>query len=192
MSQREDLLAAAKQCLTVQGYARTTARDLAAASGANLSSIGYHFGSKDQLMLLAMVELMNDWGAAIGDATQSIPDGSPAEHFAARWAVLIDILRRDNGIAIANFEAFAQLARSASLRETVKGLYVGARLRLVESYLPEALGLPEPLRRSIGSVMLAIIPGIMAQILVDPDGAPTAEDLTAAFLGIGRALEDDR
>ena len=36
MGHREDLLTAARQCLEDKGYARTTARDLVAASGTNL------------------------------------------------------------------------------------------------------------------------------------------------------------
>ncbi|MGW4249734.1 helix-turn-helix domain-containing protein [Nocardia sp. NPDC004722] len=42
MGTREDLLAAAKQCLATRGYARTTVRDIVAASGANLAAINYH------------------------------------------------------------------------------------------------------------------------------------------------------
>ena len=40
MSHREDLLAGAVQCLREKGYAHTTARDIVAASGTNLASIG--------------------------------------------------------------------------------------------------------------------------------------------------------
>ena len=41
MGHREDLLEGAKRCLYEKGYARTTARDIVAASGTNLASIGY-------------------------------------------------------------------------------------------------------------------------------------------------------
>ncbi|MEE2048041.1 helix-turn-helix domain-containing protein, partial [Nocardiopsis tropica] len=56
MSQRDDLLAGARKCLVEKGYGKTTARDIAAASGAHLASIGYHFGSKDNLMNAAVLE----------------------------------------------------------------------------------------------------------------------------------------
>ena len=42
MSHKEDLLAGAVACLREKGYAHTTARDIVAASGTNLASIGYH------------------------------------------------------------------------------------------------------------------------------------------------------
>ena len=56
MGHREQLLEGAKQCLLTKGYARTTARDLVAASGTNLASIGDHYGSKDALMNQALFE----------------------------------------------------------------------------------------------------------------------------------------
>src|SRR5687767_6688051 len=55
ISHREDLIEGAIKCLRTKGYARTTARDIAAASGAGLASIGYHFGSKDALLAKALL-----------------------------------------------------------------------------------------------------------------------------------------
>ncbi|MDA0568050.1 TetR/AcrR family transcriptional regulator [Streptomonospora sp. S1-112] len=87
MGHREDLLAAAKRCLRERGYARVTARDLVAESGTNLASIGYHFGSKDELLSAALIEMVGDWadaleagllaeGAESADSTGSAPDGA--------------------------------------------------------------------------------------------------------------------
>jgi len=50
MGHREDLLAGAVRCLREKGYAHTTARDIVAASGTNLASIGYHYGSTKALL----------------------------------------------------------------------------------------------------------------------------------------------
>ena len=55
MSHREDLLAGAVQCLREKGYAHTTARDIVAASGTNLASIGYHYGSTKALLNAAVL-----------------------------------------------------------------------------------------------------------------------------------------
>jgi hypothetical protein len=38
------------------------ARDLVAASGTNLASIGYHFGSKEALLQTALLEASAEWG----------------------------------------------------------------------------------------------------------------------------------
>jgi AcrR family transcriptional regulator len=59
---REALLAGARQCLFEPGYARTTARDIAAAAGVSLAAIGYHFGSKEALLNAAIIEATIEWG----------------------------------------------------------------------------------------------------------------------------------
>src|SRR5213592_4977289 len=58
---RDLLLEAAKRLLRDKGYARTTARDLVAASGTNLASIGYHFGSKEALLNEAIGDAFEEW-----------------------------------------------------------------------------------------------------------------------------------
>ena len=77
MGNREALLAGAKRCLIEKGYARTTARDIAAASGVSLAAIGYHFGSKDALMNQAIYEFVGEWG----DEVQRDAAGGLAELF---------------------------------------------------------------------------------------------------------------
>src|SRR6266702_1376373 len=58
---REQLLAAARRLLEDKCYAHITARDLVAASGTNLASIGYHFGSKAALLNAAIEAAFTDW-----------------------------------------------------------------------------------------------------------------------------------
>jgi len=53
MGHKEDLLEGAQRCLLAKGFVRTTARDIVAESGTNLASIGYHYGSKDALLVQA-------------------------------------------------------------------------------------------------------------------------------------------
>lgn len=67
MGHREDLLAGARRCLEERGYARTTARDLVAASGTNLASIGYHFGSKEALLNEAIAASFEEWAQRVHD-----------------------------------------------------------------------------------------------------------------------------
>ncbi len=62
MSHREDLLDGAVRCLREKGYAQTTARDIVAASGTNLASIGYHYGSTKALLNAAVRRAMDDFG----------------------------------------------------------------------------------------------------------------------------------
>ena len=74
-SNREQLLEGALQCLRTKGYSRTTARDIAGASGANLASIGYHFGSKEALLNAAMIRLLEQRNRQVGRLATSAGDG---------------------------------------------------------------------------------------------------------------------
>ena len=68
MGHREDLLVGAVRCLREKGYAHTTARDIVAASGTNLASIGYHYGSTKALLNAAVITAMEDFGAEMAKA----------------------------------------------------------------------------------------------------------------------------
>src|SRR5262252_2857415 len=86
MGNREALLAGAKRCLIEKGYAATTARDIAAASGVSLAAIGYHFGSKDALLNQAVFESIGEWGQDLQDtlaAAGPVTGEQPLAHFEA-------------------------------------------------------------------------------------------------------------
>src|SRR5258707_8772719 len=68
ISHREQLLEGAIECLRTKGYARTTARDIAAAANANLASIGYHFGSTEALVNAAVARTCDDGPTCRGHA----------------------------------------------------------------------------------------------------------------------------
>src|ERR1700689_3468403 len=80
---REDLLAGAVACLREKGYARTTARDIVAASGTNLGSIGYHYGSTKALLNAAVLAAIGEWGAQLAGAMAAGID--PAAPFPRRF-----------------------------------------------------------------------------------------------------------
>jgi AcrR family transcriptional regulator len=52
-----------------------TRRDLMAASGTNLGSIGYHFGSREALLNQALEELCTGWTELLASGG-SVPDGA--------------------------------------------------------------------------------------------------------------------
>src|SRR5215472_4877077 len=62
---RTRLLAAARELLRERDYGTITARDLVAASGTNLGSIGYHFGSKEALLNEAIGLALEEWADTI-------------------------------------------------------------------------------------------------------------------------------
>src|SRR5690242_21154874 len=91
MGHRDALLAGARKCLYEKGYARTTARDIVAASGTNLASIGYHYGSKEALLNLALFEAVGEAADELqhGMAADLGPGATPVDRFGAFWRHLL-------------------------------------------------------------------------------------------------------
>jgi AcrR family transcriptional regulator len=188
MGHREELLASAKRCLSERGYARTTARDLVEASNTNLASIGYHFGSKEALLNEAMKEAIEDWGRELGQslAAELDPDATPMERFVATWARFIESLATHRVLWIGTIEAVAQAERSSEVRT-----FLGDSLERGREGLPVLfrIGPVAPAEQhAVGSVLQALTTGVGMQWLVDPQRAPSAEELAVGLEAIARDL----
>jgi AcrR family transcriptional regulator len=183
MGNREDLLAAAKRCLYDKGYARTTARDIAAASGVSLAAIGYHFGSKEALLNAARIQAIGEWADELGRglATDIDPDATPMERFEATWARMIELFDAHRPLWTASFEMLAQIEDAPEVRAAVADAQQRARLGLAALFHHLDPTLDERLAWAVGSFYLALLPGVMAQWLIDPEHAPSARDLADAL-----------
>ena len=191
MGHREDLLAGAVRCLQEKGYARTTARDIVAASGTNLASIGYHYGSTQALLNAAVFKAMDDFGAEIEQIMRADGGlGGPVpERFERFWAHVIDSVRANPGVWAATFDVFSVAQRDPEVRAAVaQGLEDGRALWASALY---GLGDGQPVARAVGSLHQALLSGVLVQLLVDPDHAPSAADLTAALQAITQQFSSD-
>ncbi|OLZ58645.1 TetR/AcrR family transcriptional regulator [Amycolatopsis keratiniphila] len=162
MGQREDLLDGAKRCLIERGYAHTTARDITAASGANLGSIGYHFGSKEALMNEAMIELSTE----VVERLRESEDAS----LTSTWQGLVDSFTEQRDLWTAVLETATQAIRFPELRERLADAQDEGR-----KVLGERLSATDA--DAAGAVQFALIAGVMMQHLVAPDRAPGAETI---------------
>src|SRR5436190_13708892 len=97
-SHREQLLEGAIECLRTKGYARTTARDIAAAADANLASIGYHFGSKEALLDEAVAKLCEGSVQRMGEAAFAEEEDAPLARVAASWVAMLKSFQGSDGI----------------------------------------------------------------------------------------------
>ncbi|MFE5332746.1 TetR/AcrR family transcriptional regulator [Embleya sp. NPDC056575] len=179
MGHREDLLAGAKRCLYEKGYMRTTARDIVAASGTNLGSIGYHYGSKDALMQQALLESIEGWGDELSAAlTEAVgAETVPLERFEAIWARVIDLMESHRMMWAANFEVLAHLDELPEIHKVLGAAQDAGRSGLASIFL----GVPEEgdehLTRTVGSLCQALLVGVVSQWMFAPDTAPTGRDL---------------
>jgi AcrR family transcriptional regulator len=194
MGNREDLLEAAKRCLYEKGYARTTARDIAAASGVSLAAIGYHFGSKDALLNAARIQAIEEWNDELGRAlaADTDPDATPIERFEAIWTHILELFAAHRPLWMASFEMLAQLDQAPEVREAVAAAQQRARLGLASLFHHLDPTLDERSAWAVGSFYLALLPGVMAQWLIDPDHAPSGRDLAEALRAIVADVGADR
>ncbi|MFG2529952.1 TetR/AcrR family transcriptional regulator [Streptomyces sp. NPDC048516] len=187
MGHREDLLEGAKRCLLEKGYARTTARDIVAASGANLASIGYHYGSKDALMRQAFIASSEEWGASVVQAPATDDgaekaDADPLERFAAVWDAFLQRIGAEREFIAAQVEVLGLLPRDAALREAIGEVLPEGSEGLVAVFegVPDTEVDPEA-ARIVGSFYQALLTGLMVQSLLTPDAMPSGQDLAAAL-----------
>ncbi len=180
---REDLLAGAKRCLYEKGYARTTARDIAAAAGTSLASIGYHFRSTEALLNAALFEVIGEWGEEVERALSAAgeAEGGTVERFEQYWTRVIDSIATHRPIWAATFEVLAQIDRVPEMRRAIAdGLQDG---RLVWASLLQGIdaAADEKEAQAVGSFYQALLSGVLVQWLVDPERAPSARDLADAL-----------
>ena len=182
MSHREELLAAARRLLETQGYARITARDLVAESGTNLASIGYHFGSKEGLLNEAIGTVFDEWTEQLAAIAMADPNAAPLQRAQATWSALLANLPKRRALLLSYVEAMAQAERTPALREQFAGHYRAMRARvaqLVAESLGGAIAADDPRAAAIASWVIAVCDGLALQWLLDPDCAPSADDLNA-------------
>ncbi len=183
MGNREALLAGAKQCLYEKGYGRTTARDIAAASGVSLAAIGYHFGSKEALLNAALMQATEEWGDELERAlaTDIDPDATPIERFETVWTRVIESLAAHRPLWAAQFEIFAQIDRAPEIREFLADAQQQGRLGLASLLQSIDPAVDEGKARAVGGFYHALLSGVLVQWLTDPDSAPSGRDLADAL-----------
>jgi AcrR family transcriptional regulator len=180
---RERLVEGALSCLHERGYARTTARDIAAAADANLGSIGYHFGSKDALLTEAIRQGFNDWTEHIVGQVLESEAATPLERLRVSLAATTASFEEQRPLLLAFIEALAPAARSPELREQLAELYEEMRQGiglLVAASLGEDAGDPSPAARTLASALIAVCDGLVVQWLLDPERTPSGDDLADA------------
>jgi AcrR family transcriptional regulator len=193
MGHREALLDGARRCLLERGYARTTARDLVAASGTNLASIGYHFGSKEALLNGAMRQCFDEYIEQIARIVFADPGATPLQRVRTSWEVLVSTFEQYRPLQVAFVEALAQAAWVPELRTQLADCYERLRATVAEMVRASVSGLPDSTARHVASFLIAVYDGLQVQWLLDPQRAPTADDLMAALeVALPAALAAER
>ncbi|MFD0319258.1 TetR/AcrR family transcriptional regulator [Streptomyces flavalbus] len=185
MGNREKLLEAARQCLFAKGYERTTVRDLASAAGVSMAAIGYHFGSKEALLNQALFEALDSGGGAFGPSAGGGDLG-------ALWRRLIEAFSANQTFWVANLETVLRAQRDPELRaQMAAGMRQGRSGMAREVTGAAEAELSEETVRTLGSVQLALVSGLMMQHLTDPESAPSADEVLAGLRALAARLPDE-
>jgi AcrR family transcriptional regulator len=187
MGHREELLEGAAQCLYEKGFGRTTARDVVAASGTNLASIGYHFGSKDALLTEALLAATTAWGEELDHAlTATDTSADPQEHLEETWSRVVGLFSTQRRLWATHVEALAQAERLPELRSSLVEAQREVRegLALTFHTLPDDPEAADRRAHVLGVVYQALLTGVMVQWLLDPDSAPSGADIAEGLRAI--------
>ncbi|MEQ3551009.1 TetR/AcrR family transcriptional regulator [Pseudonocardia nematodicida] len=193
MGHREELLDGAAQCLYEKGFGRTTARDVVAASGTNLASIGYHFGSKDALLTEALQRATDAWGEELDRALAEPATGpsDPDRRVEETWGRVVSLFSTQRRLWATHVEALAQAERLPELRARLTEAQREVRegLALTFHTLPEDPAAADRRAHVLGAVYQALLTGVMVQWLLDPETAPTGVDIAEGLRAIAERAD---
>jgi AcrR family transcriptional regulator len=187
---RERLLEAAIVCLQEKGYARTTSRDLVAASGTNLASIGYHFESKERLLNIAVAEAFQRWLKPLVALAAEPGPATPLERLQRSVSGVLDTIEENRSLVAACLEAWAQMPRSDDLRAEMMTTYDDFH-RVIAATTRDAfaeIGASDVDADTIAALIMALFDGLLVQWQLDPERTPSAERMIEAAQGALAAL----
>ena len=164
VSNRSRLIDGTLRCLERLPPERVTARTIAEESGANLASIAYHFGSKDDLVTTAIITGLDRWLIEIAGRLDALAADAPAVRF-RRAAEVVAATRGDRTGLARNF--VAALAR-AQHDDRVRALLTTGFQRSRHD-VATALGLgQDQADLDAAGLVLALFNGLLLQVLLDP------------------------
>lgn len=191
MGNREDLLAGARKVIIERGVAKATARDIASAAGVSLAAIGYHFGSKDQLITEALADSL---GTAIGDSMeQKIREGSgvaPLAAFATMWNGMPAVFTENHDSMLASMENLVRVARSPESRKFFAQSLPGAYREMADALRAAHPQLSEDQAEAIGELYFVLVQGLGVLQTIAPDANLPDGDRLAQAVAALAGVED--
>lgn len=163
-SNRQLLLDGALRCLERLPVERVTARAIADECGANLASIGYHFGSKEDLITAAVIEGLDRWLAEVEQSLSEVRKGAPAERYRHARAVLVKTQRQHAGLVQNFFAAVAKAPHDPRVRERLAD-----GIRRTGPAIARLLDLgDDQAGMDAGALVLALFDGLQLRVMLDP------------------------
>jgi AcrR family transcriptional regulator len=183
-SNRSRLLEGTLRCLERLPPERVTARAIAKESQANVASIAYHFGSKDELVTEAVIAGLDRWLAEISRVLGDL-DGLERAARLERAGLVIDATRDlHTGLARNFLGALAKAQHDTRVRERLAEGFRTTRARVAELL---DLGSDQTGEDAAGLVH-SLFTGLLFQALLDPDLAIEGRRMSRAQARLRSAL----
>ncbi|HEV2780655.1 MAG TPA: TetR/AcrR family transcriptional regulator [Actinophytocola sp.] len=163
-SNRSALIDGTLRCLERLPPERITARAIAEESGANLASITYHFGSKDNLVTEAVIEGLDRWLADITTALEGLTATTPAARYREASAIIETTRPHHTGLARNFVGALAKAQHDPRIRALLAAGFHRTRPAIAELL---GLGSDQP-GVDAAALVLALFNGLLFQSLLDP------------------------
>jgi AcrR family transcriptional regulator len=183
-SNRSALVEGTLRCLERLPPERITARAIAEESGANLASIAYHFGSKDQLVTEAAIEGLDRWLEEVAAGLGELATEAPASRFRRAAEVVEASRQRHSGLAKNYVAALAKAQHEPRIRKRLAQGFREARPNVAGLL---GLGADEAGEDAAG-LALAMFHGLLYQVLLDPALAIDGERMHRAQARLARVL----
>jgi AcrR family transcriptional regulator len=183
-SNRHVLLEGALRCVERLPPERVTARAIASESGANIASIAYHFGSKDELVTEAVIAGLDRWLASIAQSLGELDELQPAARLGRASAVIDATRQRHLGLARNFLGALARAQHEPRIQQLLSEGFRSTRPRVAE-----LLGLGEDRAgRDAAGLLHSMFTGLLFQTLLDPDLAIEGKRMSQAQARLRTAL----
>jgi AcrR family transcriptional regulator len=185
-SNRSNLIEGTLRCLERLPPERITARAIAQESGANLASIGYHFGSKDKLVTEAVIEGLDRWLDEVATGVGDLGSEEPAARYRRAGEVIETTRRHHTGLAKNFLGALAKAQHDPRVRETL-----AAGFRRTRPNVAALLDLgADQAGQDAAGLVLAQFNGLLFQALLDPGLAIEGERMQRAQARLLTVLPD--
>ena len=185
MGNREDLLAGARRVIIARGVANATAREIAGEAGVSLAAIGYHFGSKEQLVTEALLDTLGTGiGDGMGDAIRQARDLPRLAGFAALWNRIPAVFAENRETLLASMENAVRMMRDPAALTRMQGAveegYRGVAEDLAEAY-PD---LTAEQALALAKLEFVLSQGLGLLWLLSPDGRIPDGDALATAVAV--------
>lgn len=175
------ILATAYECLSSNGYANVSLRNIADRAGVALSQLAYHYKNKETLFSEVIRLMMGRYLSEIESSLRSEPDARDRPAALVRY--FKELIREDPKLLRLFLDFTAQSMWVPSFREQLDGLF-NAITDMIEKNLPaetasdRILGHYSP--KSIAALVFGTLFGTSVRILLGPGSDGDFESLNLA------------